>query len=74
MIFFDIIFLDGRPQLTLFFKLHCIFFYLYSHRCLSSEYTNIKIKNQKFVSNKKNRISKNQVIITLLALLVTLKN
>jgi hypothetical protein len=62
MIFFNIIFFD-RPQLTL---LRCIFFYLYSDRYLSSEYTNIKIKNKKFVFNKKNRISKNQVTITLL--------
>jgi collagenase-like PrtC family protease len=38
--------------------LHGIFFYFYSDRCLSSEYTNIKIKNQKFVFNKKIRIYK----------------
>jgi hypothetical protein len=45
----------------------CIFFYLYSDRCLSSENTSIEIKNQKFVFNKKkNRISKDQVTITLL--------
>jgi hypothetical protein len=39
---------------------------LYSDRCLSSEYTNIKIKNKKFVFNKKNIISKIGVTITLL--------
>jgi hypothetical protein len=55
-----------RVVFNCFWQTAANFVFLSCTVCLSSEYINIKIKNQKFVFNKKNWISKNQVTITLL--------